>query len=168
MEKFFAIILSDHDLKPHIADIAMSVVQEKDRKKLSEILEEYHIKDIRDIKPDLLDLLMRYIRLALKDHHVTEEERKNVERLKKLFKIREGDLFNEKRDEIREILQQHFSRLYADKKIDMSEALYKVALQDIFDLGYDQMESFASDEVIKALGAGASPRDLDIAKIPKH
>lgn len=168
MEKFFAIILSDHDLKPHIADIAMSVVHEKDSEKLSEILKEHHIRDMEDIKPDLLDVLMRYIRLALKDHHITEEERKDVETLKKLFKIREGDLFNEKRDEIREILQQQFNRLYADKKIDRSEALYKVALQDMFDLSYDQMESFASDEIIKALREGASPHDLDIAKIPKH
>ena len=48
------------------------------------------------------------------------------------------------------------------------EALYKIQLQEIFDLGFDQMNEYAKTEAMVAIHRGADPRDLDIVLTNKE
>ena len=51
--------------------------------------------------------------------------------------------------------------MYFDNKIDSKEAEYKVRLQELFNLSYDQFLSFEKDAVKSALEKGAKISELD-------
>jgi hypothetical protein len=51
--------------------------------------------------------------------------------------------------------------MYQDNVIDNNEALHKVDLQQLFDLGYDQFLELSNKAVKDALSRGAKLKDLD-------
>ena len=54
-------------------------------------------------------------------------------------------------------------------KIDGNESSFKVDLQELFDLSYDQFLEFIDKEVNEALQRGASLNDLDtVYKLPEY
>lgn len=168
LHQAFEIILSIKAFKNYISDIAEIIYNGTlSRDSLNSILNEYKIYDIRNINEELLDLIIVYINLVLNDHILTENERKNIALLKTYFKIKEGDFIEKRYSEIEDVLQRQFERLYADNKIDTSESMHHVYLQEIFDLSYDQFDKFKEREIIKALARGADISDLDTAKYPK-
>jgi HNH endonuclease len=170
LHQAFEKILSIESFSNCISDIVELIYNNQLTKdSLNEILKEYNIKQVEDIKEDILDLLLVYINLVLNDNVITENEMRNVILLKKFFKITEGDFYNHRYDEVHEILYRQFEHLYADNKIDDEESLYKVELQELFDLSYDQFLEFIDKEVNEALQRGASLNDLDtVYKLPEY
>ena len=170
LHQAFEKILSIESFSNCISDIVELIYNNQLTKdSLNEILKEYNIKEVEDIKEDILDLLLVYINLVLNDNVITENEMRNVILLKKFFKITEGDFYNHRYDEVQEILYRQFEHLYADNKIDDEESLYKVELQELFDLSYDQFLEFINKEVNEALQRGASLNDLDtVYKLPEY
>lgn len=112
-------------------------------------------------------MLIVYINLILNDHIITENEKNNVRLLKMYFRIKEGDFINKRSNEVEDILQRQFERLYSDNLINTSESLLLVDLQGVFDLSYDQFDKLKEIEVRKALERGADISELDTARIPK-
>lgn len=108
-----------------------------------------------------------YINLILNDHNITENEKNNIRLLKIYFKIKEGDFYNKRYNEVEDILHRQFERLYLDNKISESESIFNVELQEIFDLSYDQFDKFKEKEVRRALDSGIEITKLDTARIPK-
>ena len=168
LHKAFEIILSIKSFSNYISHIVELIYDENlSVETLNSVLKDHKIKNIKDIKEELLDLVLVYINLALNDHILTDNEKKNIKLLKAYFKIEEGDFYKYRFSEVEEILQRQFERLYLDDKIDEHEELHKVDLQEIFGLSYDQFDSFKSVEIIKALERGADISQLDTARFPK-
>ncbi|MCR9181716.1 MAG: HNH endonuclease [Flavobacteriaceae bacterium] len=168
LHKAFEIILSIKSFSNYISHIVDLVYNENlSVETLNSVLKEHKINNIKDIKEELLDLVLVYINLALNDHILTDNEKKNIKLLKAYFKIEEGDFYKYRFSEVEEILQRQFERLYLDDKIDEHEELHKVDLQEIFSLSYDQFDNFKSVEIINALERGADITDLDTARFPK-
>lgn len=164
----FAIILSIKTFSNYISDIAEMIYNGSlNSENLNFILNEYKIKNIRNINDELLDLILVYINLALNDHIISENERNNIELLKIYFKIKEGDFIEKRHSEIEDVLQRQFERQYSDNKIDNIESMHSVYLQEIFDLSYDQFDKFKEREIINALARGADITELDTASYPK-
>ena len=170
LHQVFEKILSIESFSDYMSDIVELIYNNKLTKdSLNGILKDYTIKQVEDIKEDVLDLLLVYINLVLNDNVITENEMRNVIFLKKFFKITEGDFYNYRHDEVQEILYRQFEHLYADNKVDTEESLYKVELQELFDLSYDQFLEFIDKEVNEALQRGASLNDLDtVYKLPEY
>jgi DNA segregation ATPase FtsK/SpoIIIE-like protein len=138
------------DLKSYIHDIAELVYQENlTSKTIENVIANYGIKSIKDIKLDLIDLLILYISIVLEDFIITENEKKNVSILKRLFKIKEGDFYNNRLSEIERILHIQFYKLYVEEIISEDESVYSFEMQDLFDLGFDQFEAIKRKELCK-------------------
>jgi len=168
LHEAFEVILSIRSFSNYINEIAELIYNNAlSRPHLEEVLRTHKIENLEDIKEELLDLLLVYINLTLNNHIITENEKRNVKLLKMLFKIKEGDFYEYRYDEIEEILHRQFERLYLDNNIDKEEAIHKVGLQEFFDLGYDQFEEFKENEIQRALEQGALITDLDTTKYPK-
>lgn len=161
-EKAFTKIASIQTFRPHIKEIVSAIVEDSfDKKTLDRILSNYNFRDVSDIKEDVLDLLLLYIGIVLDDSVIKEKELANLKILKRIFKIREGDFYTLRHDEIQQILNLQFKKIYQDNFIDHREAILKVGLQELFDLGYDQFQDLSKDEVKAALTKGADLNDLD-------
>lgn len=138
-----------------------------DRKVLKQILYENKKEHIEDLKLECLDLLILYINLILNDHVISDKEFKNVKQLKLLFRIREGDFFNLRYEESKEIIYKQLERIYRDdNRISDEEALHQVNLQGLFDLSYDQFLEIKEREVRIALEKGADIEELDTVRYP--
>jgi hypothetical protein len=154
-------------MKSYIQEIEALIHDQKaNTSSLQTILLSYNIPKIDHIKEDLLDIILNHIHSILKDHLITPEEKSTCEYLKKLFKIKEGDFYKYRRNEVEKILHIQFERIYKDQRINQAEALHKIDLQEIFDLSYDQMESFKLKSVLDALDSGANILDLDTTHNP--
>lgn len=62
----------------------------------------------------------------------------DVQALKRIFRIREGEFLCYRVLDVWEILRKEFLRIYSDAFVDRKEELEKVNLQTLFDLSYDQ------------------------------
>lgn len=169
LHRTFGTILSIGNFSDYINEIVEIIhIKEFDRPSLDRILKEHSIRQIEDIKEELLDLLLVYINLILNDNVITENEAGNVKILKRVFKIREGDFYNYRYDEVEEVLNRQFEHIYSDNQIDTEEALLKVGLQELFDLSYDQFLDLVNEEVKAALYRGGNLNDLDtVFKLPE-
>ena len=168
LHEAFGIILSIRSLSGYILDIAHLIYKnELDQKSLQKTLDFHKIRNIRDIKEELLDLLTIYINLILNDHIISHNEKHNVELLKKYFKIREGDFYSYRYQEVEDVLHRQFERIYLNNKVSPEEAIHSVELQDLFNLSYDQFEEFKEQEIRRAINQGANISMLDTSRFPK-
>lgn len=140
---------------------------ELSRESIQNVLNKYQIEKITDLKLELLDLLITYAKVILDDHIVSEKERFNIEILKKYFRIKEGDFFTYRYSEVENILHRQFEIIYSDNDVSREEAIHKVALQELFDLSYDQFEIFKQKEISQALDQGADISNLDTTTFPQ-
>jgi hypothetical protein len=141
LSEAFTIILEKITFKDYITAIANLIRNnELNKDNLDKILNEYHIYNIRDIKLDLLDLILSYVYFVIDTHIITEKERNNIETLKLYFRIKEGDFYKYRREQIKSVCQKQFARLY--QNTNYSDELFKVEIQSIFDLSYSQLEKF--------------------------
>lgn len=169
LHKIFETILSIENFSDYINEIVELIYKDNfSSQTLDEVLERYGIKRIREIKDELLDLILVYINLILNDNVITENEAVSVKILKRVFKIKEGDFYNQRYSEVQDVLNRQFERIYSDNQINSNEALLKVGLQELFDLGYDQFLELVNKEVKAALYRGGDLNDLDtVFKLPE-
>ncbi len=131
IQKDFGTILSIENFSNYINEIVELIhINQFNKANLDRVLMENNIKLIDDIKEELLDLLLVYINLILNDNIIDENEARSVNILKRVFKIREGDFYNYRFDEVEEVLNRQLERLYSDNQIDKEEGLFKVELQE--------------------------------------
>lgn len=134
---------------------------ELDPDNIQRLLREHNIKQLENVKANILDLILAYIELVLQDNYVTVTEAENMKFLKRILKVKEGDFYRHKYYEVERLLDKQFERMYRDNNIDTDEALQKVELQELFDLSYDQFLELSNKAVQSALVRGANPSDLD-------
>ena len=162
LKEAFAHLSSIEELSDYIKKVS-SLIQNGnlDKENFNKILSDYNIAHVEDIKPETLDILLAYIDFILKDNVITESEAANFKQLKRFFKIKEGDFYKYRHANIENLLNRQFELIYADNRIDKEEALYKVGLQELFDLSYDQFLELVDKEVTSALKRGANLDELD-------
>lgn len=163
LNKAFEIILTTVSLPEITKEIAQLICNNSlSTHSIQEGVRKYHLKSIIDVKEEALDLILAYINIILIDNKLSKKELTNVKILKMAFKIREYDFYRYRNHEIKEILYKQFVRIYRDdNKIDDTEALHKVDLQELFSLSYDQFLEFVNDEDFLALERGADVFNLD-------
>ncbi len=167
----FALLNAANSYSPFVQSICTALANDGtlDRQKLNAIQAEAQVGRLSDYKEELLDLLLDYIRFALDDHILTSGEMQTVLHLKRLFAIKEGDFHGLRYPAVEDILHRQFERIYqGDGRISLEEAMHKVALQDVFDLSYDQFLAFKEKEVRRALARGAAIKGFDTSKFPKR
>lgn len=166
LQTAFKTILSIAKLPLHSQQICQLIYQsELDRNTLQEVLTKNSIDEIEDIKQDLLDILIIYINLVLNDNLISNNEKHNVEILKKYFRIKEGDFYRLRLPEIEDIINRQFERIYEDKDVSKQEAMHSVELQSLFNLSYDQFAQLKENEIRRALDQGAHISNLDTIKL---
>jgi len=139
----FTIVLEKTTFKDYITDIAKLICDNELKKEnIDSILKQFNIYNIKDIKLDLLDLLLSYINIVINTHIITEKERRNIETLKLYFRIKEGDFYKYRCNEIKFVCQKQFARL-SRNNMDYSDELFWVGIQDMFDLSYSQLEKLS-------------------------
>lgn len=131
------------------------------RERIDEIQKKYHLSSYKDAKEEFLDLIIHYINFVLLDDRIDETEYYNVTQLKRLFKIKPGDFYKLRYDEIDEIIMRQIYWIYNDNQVEKFESIHKSRLQGLFDLSYDQINEFVTDEVERALMQGGSIEMLD-------
>ena len=156
--------ISKQNRSNYIHEIVYLVIESKlNRKNIQIVLSKHSIKDIGIIKNELLDVLIEYSNIVLRDNVLSETEKTNFEFLKLYFGIKEGDFYKNKRLEIKNILNKQFEKLYDDNLITHLEAEHNFILQEMFDLNYDQFDILKEDIIIKAIEKGAEITNLDTA-----
>jgi hypothetical protein len=137
----FTILLEKEPFKDYVIAIIQLVCNnELNKENLDNTLKEYRINNIKDIKLDLLDLILSYVRFVTNTNIITEKERNDIETLKLYFRIKEGDFYKNRYNEIKSICQKQFSLLLSDNNPDCGDELFMVELQGVFDLSYSQLE----------------------------
>ena len=131
------------------------------KQRVDEILERYQVnRGIATV--DFLHLIFAYIKIALEDERLTEDEKNNIKFLKTLFHIQRGDFYYHNKWDVEKTIMDQLSKMYADDFITEEEAELKSALQEIFDLSFDQMNDYAKLKAAGSIQKGADPKDLDI------
>lgn len=168
LKEAFEVILSIDIMEEPFIDMAELIYKKGIRTTKQETLEvvrQNKFNNYLEFKKISLELILRYIRVVLRDNHLTQLEKRNVKFLKLILNVREGDFYNASdylSDEMYEIIKTQLALIYLDdNKIDRQEALYKVDLQELFDLSYDQFLEFSNVEDQLAIERGANIKDLD-------
>jgi hypothetical protein len=134
------------------------------RQDCQKILDIYNISSVSNCKKELLELSLFYIKIALIDNIISEDEMTNIRFLKLLFDINEGDFKSDTQmsDEISRIIKNQVDLMILnDRKIDEQEALQKIFLQEIFGLGYDEFAILTNQSAMKAVEDGSFWSDVD-------
>jgi hypothetical protein len=108
------------------------------RAQLDDTLRAHQITDAAELKEDFLDVLLHYVRECLADHRLSLEEISAIRTLRRLFRIDEEDLYQDRKDRLRLLLTLEMEWLLRDSRTDEEEALYKARLQEALGLSYDQ------------------------------
>ena len=112
----------------------------------NELLRQYNIRRISDIKEQSLSVVLAYAEQCLEDGVMTDEEIKNMTLLKAYFGIEEGDFYrNNRQADVHRILSEQLTKMYADGVIDRNEAMLQSEMQGMFGLSYGEYESFIND-----------------------
>jgi hypothetical protein len=93
-------------------------------------------RDETQLKAEL-DILLAYVRTVLQHGPLSPDDRANIAQLKTILQIREGAFYLHRAAEVSALLQDQMEVTLADDMIDDAEDLQQVALQEIFDLSYD-------------------------------
>ena len=98
-----------------------------------------------------IDVTIECIRQAIADHALTERELEVVRTIKRLCGIKEGDILRLRRAEVADLLREAMEIVLHDKVVTGEESMYKVGLQEVFDLGYDEFHELTEGSLISAL-----------------
>jgi hypothetical protein len=80
--------------------------------------------------------------------------------LKTLFHIQPGDFYYHNKWDIEKTIMDQLSKIYLDDFITQEEAELKSAIQETFDLSYDQMNDYAKIKAAVWIQNGVTPKDL--------
>ena len=167
LKKTLSYIISSNIIENSLLDVGEVIAKKgfnTSRKDCLEVLDIYGIKRLKDFKEKSIKLILFYIRVALKDNLVTDEEIKNIRFLKLLLNIEEGDFTKDKSisNEVSKIIRTQIHLMYQDdNKIDTQESLHKVNLQEVFGLNYDEFLSLNNNAALDAIERGADWLKMD-------
>lgn len=161
MKQFLLGVISNHKCSDYLT-IALNMAAEDNYNplELSKKLEVHNLS-ISDLKKESLSLMLDFAHYCLEDNLLTEEELDQAKRLKLFLKIREGDFYENCKDQIAELIHEQLSLMFKDNIIESHESLGKVSLQELFDLGYDQYLELERPNVKEAIERGADISNLD-------
>jgi hypothetical protein len=121
-----------------------------DRDALESLLERHGVGREPWFRKQLLDLVLGYVREALDNAPLTNEDVLEIQSLKRFLDLREGEFVIHRPAEVSAILQGQLEAILEDGKIDSSEDLYQVRLQTLFDLSYDEYLTLARPAIERA------------------
>src|SRR6266516_7486590 len=117
LKEAFGHIISREGFSDYIKKISELIHDNNlDKQNLDKVLNDHNIKQVEDIKEDILDMLLAYINFILEDNVITENEAANFKQLKRFFRIREGYFYNFRYSNIENILNRQFELIYADNQ----------------------------------------------------
>jgi hypothetical protein len=123
-------------------------------------------RDSSAAKEGLLDLLLYCVRLALADHDLTDSEMAALKWLARVFRVEEGELLDQRREEVAELVGVEMRRILLDRQVDAIEAGFKVRLQEALGLSYDQFlelsKAWVEETVTELFEMGAAVEGSDI------
>ncbi len=162
----FGYILSTNLLDNMAADIAQLLSLKgvnTTRTEVLEVLSEYDITEIEKFKDTSIALLLFYLKVVLRDNLISQEELNNVKFIKRLFGIREGDMLanDEVSNEVASIIKLQMELIYVDDEISKDEAIYKVNLQDLFGLNYDEFLKLTNQAALASMDRGSGWSEID-------
>lgn len=167
LKQTFSFIISSNvidDASIDIAEIIANNGTSTTRKECLDVLNEYGFKSLKSFKDDALKLILIYIKIALKDNLISNEEINSVRFLKLLLDIEEGEFTKDKKlyNEVANIIKIQTELVYVDDdKIDEKESIQRVHLQEMFGLNYDEFLLLTNDIALDAIERGADWTDLD-------
>ena len=148
LSEAFSIIIEKALFRDYNTEIVKLICNnELSKENINHVLKDFYIHNIKDIKLDLLDLSLSYINFVLDKHIITEKESKNINILKLYFRIKEGDFYKLRYNEIQSICQNQ-SEKFSISYTDYNEELFWVKIQDMFDLSYSQLEKLKTTKKI--------------------
>ena len=167
LKKTLSYIISSNIIDNSLLDVGEVIAKKgfnTSRKDCLDVLDIYGVKRLKDFKEKSIKLILFYIKVALKDNIVTNEEIKNIRFLKLLFSIEEGDFTKDKSmsNEVSNIIRTQIYLMYQDdNKIDSQESLHKVNLQEVFGLNYDEFSLLNKNAVLNAIERGIENLEFD-------
>lgn len=102
-------------------------------------------------KDHFLDFILHGVRQALADHCLTDSELELLRYLKRLCRVQEGEFLERRLAEVSNVLLLEMARILEDRQVDSEEALHKVELQALFDLGYDEFTDLVRPRIHEVL-----------------
>lgn len=88
-------------------------------------------------------LVIMYLESVLADHSISDEEIREARHLQRLMRVEEGDLIKHHPERVQRLVGREIRRIQEDERIDATEALHKVRLQELMGLGYDEFLELA-------------------------
>ena len=167
LKNTFSYIISSKIIENSLLDVGEVIAKKgfnTSRKDCLEVLDIYGFKSLKDFKEKSIKLILFYIRVALKDNVISNEEIKNIRFLKLLLNIQEGDFTKDESisNEVSKIIRTQIHLMYRnDNKIDTQESLHKVNLQEVFGLNYDEFLSLNNNAALDAIERGADWLAMD-------
>jgi hypothetical protein len=131
------------------------------REKVKEILLKDNINP-SIAKVDFLHLIFAYIKIALDDQIITDNEIQEIKFLKNLFNIQRGDFLYHNKSDVELLIQNQLEKIYEDGYVSDKESSLKNAIQEIFDLSYDEMNNYSKIKAAVSLRNGADVKNLDV------
>ncbi|MGN6194694.1 MAG: hypothetical protein ACTHOB_07125 [Ginsengibacter sp.] len=131
------------------------------REAIHKILTYYNVND-SIAKVEFLHLIFAYIRIAVEDGILTENETDEIRFLKTLFTIHPGDFYFHNRKDVEMLVDDQLTKIYQDDYVTENEAKLKSDIQQVFDLSYDQMNDYSKIKAAASMKKGADVKDLDV------
>ena len=100
---------------------------------------------------EMVDLVLFFLSLCLDDHKISAAEIEALTELRVMLDIQDGDLYQERKNAVRALLERQIDWIEDDFQITYAEELYLVDLQRIFDLSYDQLLELSQPHVAEIL-----------------
>lgn len=108
----------------------------------------------RDVQKDAaVAVALECIRQAIADRTLTDTELGVIRAVKRMCGVEEGDILRLREEEVADLLREAMELILADTFVSSREASYKVALQEAFDLSYDEFYALTLDQLNVALRA---------------
>lgn len=158
----FSAILANYNFPTHIEEIISEIINGNlNRTKADSILSKHNI-NAGVAKVEFLDLLFEYIQCALSDGILTDEEMYNIKYLKVCFRIQPGDFQLHDKKNMENIIDFQLTHIYKDHLVSVIEAILKTKLQEIFDLGFDDMNEYSKRHTLQLIQNGIDSKNLDV------
>src|SRR5690606_157803 len=88
------------------------------RSEIDQVLNEFHSGGYEGSKDGYPDLGFEYLNRVLEDGLIEEDEYTNATLLKRIFRIREGDFYKFRFDEVKQIILKQLFRIYSGNRVD--------------------------------------------------
>lgn len=99
----------------------------------------------------VLDIVLYCADRAVRDNVLSRGELDAVRRLKLLCSVKEGDFVRLRHEEVAQLIGRAMEVVLGDHDVSTGEAEYKVGLQELFDLSYDEFLEIVRDPMRAAL-----------------